>query len=114
MADFDVGQKGAAGIANEIGASPKVFELVPTGSDFDVTANATGTSGSRRRIVCRGIMVTDAGAGTKKLDIVNADGSSPIAGGIDCTNLVGVFLPCAVRTIKSTATTTVTRVLVFY
>lgn len=106
--------KTAGGSVQDIGPSAKTLEMVPTGTDFDISTSAPGTSGSNAQRACRGVMVTDAGVGTKKLDIVNADGSQVAAAGMDCTNLVGVFIPGSYRTIKSTGTTTVTRVLIFY
>lgn len=111
MSKFAKGNKGAIGMADDIGPSGSMDEYAAFGADIDLFTRNGTIGATKQDLVPRGIIVTDAGAGTKKLALVMADGTASFA--YDCTNLVGVLLPICPRTITNT-TTTIARVLVLY
>lgn len=105
---FATTNRGVTGRAADLNVAVALREFASFGADIDLTVQAGVVAGS----IARGFMCTDAGAGTKKLVIVDASGTSV---SIDCTNIVGTFVAAGLQTITGTgAVTTIARVLVFY
>ena len=93
-----------AGVAHDIGSSYKYAEYSSFGTEIDLIA-ASRIAGK----MCRAIIVSDVGAGTKLLVVKDATGSTVT---LTCTNLQAVILPIQAKAV--TTSTTVARIVVLW
>ena len=103
MTTFNKAERGAVGVADDIGTSPDAIPITSfTSQDLAALSPSQGC-------MPRGLVITNVGAGTKVLEVVTAAGQTRT---IDATNLQGAYLPLCIKAL--TSNTTVTSVLLFY